>query len=353
MTRTTDSADAALPAAPMDARPAAPQVLTPSDGGFNLQRILILGTLTFVTILYAMAVTIVNVALPDIRGALSATQDQVTWVVTANLIATAVATPIAGWAAGRFGVRRLMLTGTILFTLSSILCGMALSLESLVGFRILQGLSGAPLIPLSQAILLARFPKNLHNKAMAIWGMGTVLGPIIAPSVGGYLSEAYGWRWVFYLIVPFGIVATTGVWFTIRATGQRAKLRLDFFGFITLAIVVTALQLILDRGERLDWLTSPEIIIEITVLGLAFYLFIAHTFTSDAPFVRPGLFKDRNYTMGVIMLFIFGLLNFVPMVLFPPLLQEIRGFPPSVIGLLLAARGAGTLTGFTLLAIAS
>ena len=184
---------------------------SPDGDGLTLSRVVLLFTLTFITLLYTMAIMIVNVALPDIRGALSATTDQVAWVVTANIIASAVATPIAGWIGGRFGTRQIMLIGAVIFTVSSILCGTAESLEALVLYRIVQGFSGAPLLPMSQAILMPRFPKKLLHAGLAIWGMGAVLGPIIAPSVGGYLNELYGWRWVFFLIVPFGFAAILAI----------------------------------------------------------------------------------------------------------------------------------------------
>ena len=325
---------------------------SPADDRFTVERWILLATLTFITLLYTMAVMIVNVALPDIRGALSATQDQVAWVVTANIMASAVATPIAGWIGGRFGIRQVMLTGAVIFTIASVLCGTAESLETLVAYRIVQGFSGAPLLPMSQAILMARFPKTLHHAGLAIWGMGAVFGPIIAPSVGGYLNELYGWRWVFFLIVPFGFAAILAVWLVITDKAKDGRVLFDWFGFLSLAIAVAGIQLILDRGERADWFESAEIWIETGIVLAAIYYFLVHTFTTERPFIRPVIFEDRNYSIGMVMIFVFGMLNFVPMVLFPPLLQELRGFPQSVIGLLLGARGAGTLTGFLIMAFA-
>jgi len=336
----------------MTAGSAATAAASPPRDGLTLERFILLFTLTFITLLYTMAVMIVNVALPDIKGALSATTDQVAWVVTANIIASAVATPIAGWIGGRFGTRQVMLTGAVIFTIASILCGTAESLEALVFYRIVQGFSGAPLLPMSQAILMARFPKKLHNVGLAIWGMGAVLGPIIAPSVGGYLNELYGWRWVFFLIVPFGFAAILAIWLVIKDTSKDGKIRFDWFGFLSLAIAIAGFQLILDRGERAGWFESPEILIETGIVVCAVYFFLAQTFTTDRPFLRPVIFRNRNYAVGMLIILIFGMLNFVPMVLFPPLLQELRGFPQSVIGMLLAARGAGTLTGFLIMAFA-
>jgi MFS transporter, DHA2 family, multidrug resistance protein len=318
-----------------------------AEGGLTLWHVTVLLILTFVTILYSMTVTIANVALPDIRGALSATQDQITWIVTANIVATAVATPMTGWLATRFGVRPVLLVAVTGFTISSVLCGAATSLAALVIFRIGQGLFGAAMVPVSQAFLLRNFPRHLHNAAMSIWAMGAVLGPIIAPTIGGYLSEAYGWRWVFFMIVPFGMIALLGVALVIREQADQAKTRLDWTGFLLLSLAILALQLLVDRGERNGWLDATESWIELIVVGGALYLFIVHTFTAKNSFVNPRLFLDRNYNLGLLLVLSFGMLNFTPMVLFPPLLQELRGYPQSVIGLLLAARGVGTLLAFT------
>jgi MFS transporter, DHA2 family, multidrug resistance protein len=314
--------------------------------GLTLWHITILIILTFVTILYSMTVTIANVALPDIRGALSATQDQVTWIVTANIVATAVATPMAGWLASRFGIRPVLLAAVTGFTLSSVLCGAATSLAALVLFRIGQGLFGAAMVPLSQAFLMRNFPSHLHNAAMSIWGVGAVLGPIIAPTVGGYLSELYGWRWVFLMIVPFGLVALVGVFVVVRENVELTRTRLDWTGFLLLSLAISALQFLVDRGERNGWLESAETIIEICIVAGALYIFVVHTFTAKNSFVNPRLFLDRNYNLGLLLVLSFGMLNFTPMVLFPPLLQELRGYPQSVVGLLLAARGIGTLLAF-------
>lgn len=319
------------------------------SGGLTLRHMAILATLTFVTILYSATVTIANVALPDIRGALSATQDQITWIVTANIVATAVATPLAGWLAGRFGVRRVILIAIAGFTVSSILCGAATSLGTLVLYRIGQGAFGAPLVPVSQAYLLRVFPKHLHTSAMAIWGMGAILGPIIAPTFGGYLSEIYGWRWVFFMIVPFGVIALLSVSVVITEKSELVRIRLDWIGFLTLSVAVTALQIMLDRGERNNWFDDWETIIEAGLAGLAFYVFIAHSLTAKQPFLNPRLLLDRNYALGLILVLSFGMLNFTPMVLIPPMLQDLQGYPQSIVGLLLATRGVGTLIGFTIL----
>ena len=319
-----------------------------------LQRALILITVTLVTLLYAMTVTIANVALPQMQGALAATQDQIAWVVTFNIVATAVVTPLAGWLATRYGRRRLMLWSVLGFALSSLLCGLAGSLEALVLYRVMQGAFGAPLVPVSQAIVLDTYPKHQHGAATAVFGMGVIIGPILGPTLGGYLSEAFNWRWVFFMIVPVALLAWLGVLIFIRkrdpnAAGGQQQVRLDWTGFISLAIAVATFQLILDRGQRNDWLESNEIVLYAVVAGLAFYLFIAHSLTARAPFLNPALFKDRNFVLGLIIVLVFGMLNFTPMTLLPPLLQNLRGYPDSIIGFLLGMRGLGTLFGFTLL----
>jgi len=320
-----------------------------TDQPSALRRAVILITLTSTVALYAMTVTIANVSLPQMQGALSATTDQIAWVVTFNIVATAVATPMTGWLNARFGQRRVLLFAVGGFAVSSLLCGMADSLEMLVLFRVLQGACGAPLPPLSQAIVLQTYPQRLHGPVTAVFGMGVVLGPIIAPAIGGYLSEEYGWRWVFYMIVPFAVASFIACWAFVPEGGRQAKMRLDWTGFLIVSIGVASLQLMLDRGERLSWFESPEIIIEFFVALLGLYLLVVHSSTHDRPFLNPALFRDRNFVVGMLLTLIFGMLNFTPMTLLPPLMKGLQGYPDTVIGILLAMRGAGTLLGFFVL----
>ena len=299
--------------------------------------------------LYALTITIANVSLPQMQGALSATQDQIALVVTFNIVATAVATPLTGWLVARFGQRRLLLFSVAAFTLSTLACGLAGSLEMLIFFRVLQGLSGAPLAPTSQSIVLASYPQSKHGTATAIFGIGVVIGPLIAPTIGGYLSEEYSWRWVFFMIVPFGIASFLGVLAFVNDGVRIPRMRLDWTGFIALSVAIACFQLLLDRGERNSWLESTEIVLEICAAALCFYIFIVHTFTTKKPFLNPALFLDRNFVLGMSLTFIFGLLNFTPMTLLPGLLQNLRGYPDGIIGLLLGVRGLGTLLGFACL----
>ena len=312
------------------------------------QRAMILIAVVLATTLYAMTIMIVSVLLPQMQGSLSATQDQITWVMPFNIVATAVVPPMTGWLAARFGRRNLMLYGVLGFTLATIGCGAAGSLETVVFYRILQGGFGAPLVPMGQAIILDTFPKRQHGTVTAIFGMGVVIGPVIGPTIGGFLSELYNWRWAFYMIVPFGVVALSGLWVFLTDRGRRVDVRLDWTGFLAISIAVVALQLLLDRGQRRDWFESNEIILEAIFAAVALYIFVAHSLTTRRPFLRLRLLLDRNYALGLMIVTVYGMLNFTPMVLLPPLLQGLMGYPDSIIGILLAARGAGAVLGFFL-----
>ena len=306
----------------------------------------ILATLTLVTMLYAMTVTIANVALPQIKGALSATTDEIALIVTFNIIATAVATPATGWLTARFGRRNVMIYGVAGFTVASFLCGTATSLEQLVMYRFLQGAFGAPLVPLSQAIVVDSYPKEKIGSANAIFGMGVVMGPILAPMIGGYLSETYSWRWVFFMMVPCGVASLLGVALFIKRRRSRPGAHLDWTGFIALSLAIAAFQFMLDRGERLDWFDNWQIVGCAWIAVLGVYVFVSHSLTADRPFLNPRLLMRRNYSLGLLITLVFGLLNFTPITLLPALLQTLRGYPDSIVGLILGVRGIGTLAGF-------
>jgi len=322
-------------------------VISQSNSSFKW---FILATATFVTMLYAMNVTIASIALSDMRGAMGATQDQISWVVTGNIVATAIFTPFAGWLSSRIQIRTILIFSVSGFIVASILCGLSNSLEEIVFARVAQGIFGAPLPPLSQTLVLGAFPVKQRSLAMAIWGMGTILGPVIAPTIGGYLGELLNWRWIFYTLVPFGFCAIIAVIAVVPRKPVSGGVSLDWLGFLALACSVAALQIMFDRGERNSWFESSETIIECGIALLGFYIFIVHSLTSKKPFINLIIFKDRNYTVGLVLIFFFGMLNFVPMVIFPPLLQELRGYPQSVIGLILGIRGIGTFLGFAIIA---
>ncbi len=313
----------------------------------EFENAVLLGVMTLVTMLYAISVTIANVSLPQIKGALSATTDEIALIVTFNIIAAAIATPMTGWLAARFGRRNVLIWSVIGFTISSFLCGTATSLEQLVFYRVIQGACGAPLPPLCQAIVVDAYPKEKIGSANAIFGMGVVIGPIIAPAIGGYLSETYSWRWVFFMMVPCGVISLLGVMLFLRRRPFRPSVHLDWTGFFALAIAVGAFQFMLDRGQRLDWFDNWQIIFCAIAAVFGLYIFITHSLTADRPFLNPRLLLKRNYALGLLFAFIFGLLNFTPITLVPALLQTLRGYPDSIVGLILGIRGTGTLLGFT------
>src|SRR6202042_2565453 len=252
------------------------------------------------TLMQALDTTIANVALPYMQGSVSASQDQIEWVLTSYIVAAAIMTPPTGFLAGRFGIRRLFLVSVAGFTIASMLCGMAQSLVQIVLFRVLQGLFGAALVPLSQTVLFNINSKERQGSAMALWGVAVMAGPVLGPVVGGWLTEAYSWRYVFYINLPIRVVAFLGISTFLSETARNAAAKLDWFGFGTLSLAIGALQVALDRGEELDWFGSGEIVIEAVIAAVALYLFLVHTFTARDPFVRPSLFRDRNFAAGIL-----------------------------------------------------
>jgi DHA2 family multidrug resistance protein len=312
----------------------------------GLRHWLILATVQITTLTFGMTITSANVILPQLKGAMAATSDQIAWVVTFNLVATAIATPLTGWLAQTLGWRKLLFISLGGFTIFSALCGFATSLESLVMFRVGQGAFGAPLMPLGQGMILATFPRRLHPMALMMWGVGGVLGPVLGPILGGVVAEAMDWRWVFFMIVPLGIACIFVAAISVDDQEKDTARKFDFTGFVALALAIGAAQLMLDRGQRLDWFESPEIILEACLAIAGFYIFISHSITSENPFINFRLFSDRNFTLGCITAFAMGWLSYTPIVLFPPLLQELRGYPDSLVGYLIAARGFGNWVSF-------
>jgi len=305
-------------------------------------RILITITVMLASLMQSLDNTIANVALPRIQGSLSASQDQMSWVLTSYIIAAAIMTPLSGWLAGRIGRRRVFLTSIIGFTITSALCGLAQSLPQIVIARLLQGLCGAALVPMSQAILLDINPPEKHGRAMAIWVMAVTIGPILGPALGGWLTENYNWRWVFYINVPFGLLSAFGTMGFISETQPRQS-RFDFFGFATLSLGIGAVQMMLDRGQLKDWFNSTEIRVTAAIAALSIYLFVVHMLTTkETPFVSAGLFKDRNFLTGSVFIFIVGAVLFAVLALLPPLLQDLMNYPVVLTGLVTAPRGAGT-----------
>ncbi len=311
---------------------------------------LILLMIQLANMLFGMTITLANLVLPQIRGNLSATQEEISWVITLNLVATAVATPMTSWLSSRLGWRNLMFFTVLGFTATSLLCGMANSLETLILARVAQGAFGAPIMPLGQAILLATFPKHLQPFALVMWGIGAVFGPVLGPILGSVVTEAYDWRAAFYMIVPPGVCTLACIWFALSDRTERTRITFDWIGFIALSIAMAAAQLILDRGHRLDWFDSMEMILFAFTGALALWIFIVHCLTVPDPFLNPRLLLDRNFSIGILLAFVMGMLNFVSIVLFPTLFHDLRGYPDNAIAMLIAARGLGNWTAFLFIA---
>ncbi len=295
------------------------------------------------TIMQALDTTIANVALPHMQGTMGATQEQISWVLTSYIVAAAIFMPLTGYLSARLGRKRLFMWAVVGFTLASMLCGAAQTLSQIVLFRLLQGVFGACLVPLSQAVLLDTYPIERHGSAMALWGVGVMVGPILGPTLGGWLTEYYSWRWVFYINLPFGLLAWFGLAAFVHETPIDARRRFDLFGFAFLSLAIGAFQMMLDRGESLDWFASTEVVVEAMLAGIALYIFVAHIFTHDHPFIEPRLFADRNFSVGVLLIFIVGLILLATMALLPPFMQTLMGYPVIKVGYLLAPRGVGTM----------
>ncbi|MEJ2591578.1 MAG: DHA2 family efflux MFS transporter permease subunit [Candidatus Thiodiazotropha sp.] len=295
------------------------------------------------TIMQALDTTIANVSLPHMQGSMGVTQDQITWVLTSYIVAAAIFMPLTGFVTARFGRKRVFVWSVVGFTLASMLCGTAQSLPEIVLFRLLQGIFGACLVPLSQAVLLDTYPREQHASAMAMWGVGVMVGPILGPTLGGWLTEYYSWRWVFYINIPVGLLTWFGLMVYVQETPIDRSRRFDLTGFAMLSIAIGALQLMLDRGHSLDWFNSREVVIEALLAGFCFYLFLAHMFTHDHPYIEPGLFRDRNFSIGLLFIFVVGIILLATMALLPPFMQNLMGYPVIDVGMLLAPRGVGTM----------
>nr|WP_294524724.1 DHA2 family efflux MFS transporter permease subunit [uncultured Rhodopila sp.] len=295
------------------------------------------------TLMQALDQTIANVALPYMQGSLSATYDEITWVLTSYITAAAIMTAPVGWLSSRFGRKYLFIACLIGFTVTSMMCGAAQSLTQMVVFRLLQGVFGAALVPLSQATMMDIYPPEQRGMAMAIWGVGVMVGPILGPTLGGYLTEMYNWRYVFYINLPFGILATLGLLFCMPRSFGNFNLRFDWIGFGVLSLGIGGLQLMLDRGQDQDWFTSREVIAEAVLGGLGVYLFVVHMITAKKPFIPPVLFKDRNFAAGLMLMFATGTILVSSSSLMAPWLQNLANYPVETAGLIMAPRGIGTM----------
>lgn len=305
------------------------------------RRRLITLSVMLATVMQTLDMTIANVALPHMQGSLNATQEQVNWVLTSYIVVSVVVMPLTGFLAARFGRKQVFIVSVTLFTLASLLCGIAQTLPEMVLFRSLQGAAGATIMPLSQSLMLDINPRAKQGSAMAKWGAAVMLGPILGPTIGGYLTEYYSWHWVFLINLPIGILAVAGLLTSLPRTAPAAGVRFDATGFVLLAIAISCTQLVLDRGQTLDWFGSTEICIEAILAGGAFYLFVVHMVTTDHPFLPRALFRDRNYLTSLGMAFAVGVMTLSTMALMPPYLQHLGGYSVLDTGLLLAPRGFG------------
>jgi MFS transporter, DHA2 family, multidrug resistance protein len=294
-------------------------------------------------IMQALDTTIANVALPYMQGSVSASADQINWVLTSYIVAAAIMTPPSGFLANKFGRQRVLMVAVAGFTVASVLCGMAQSLPQIVAFRLLQGFFGAALVPIAQSILLDIYTPEERGSAMALFGVSVMVGPVLGPVIGGWLTDHFSWRWIFYINVPLGLIAFGGIWYFLRETKVSAAAKLDWLGFGSLSVAIAAMQMFLDRGSQLDWFSSFEILVEAVVCVSAFYIFLVHTFTAKNSFVNPALFLDRNFSVGMLFIFIVGITYLASMALMTPYLQTLMGYPVVTAGIVMGPRGMGTM----------
>jgi MFS transporter, DHA2 family, multidrug resistance protein len=310
-----------------------------------LNRPMITLSIMLATIMQTLDSTIANVALPHMQGTLSASQDQIAWVLTAYIVASAIATPLTGWLCDRFGQKNIFLASISGFTLASALCGMSNSLAEIVAARLLQGVFGAALVPLAQVVLMDINPREKQGSAMAVWGMGVMVGPILGPTLGGWLTDSYNWRWVFFINVPIGIIAFYGMWKYIRPDPGGRHSPFDVFGFTTLSLALGSMQLMMDRGQQNDWFSSTETWAEAIVAVVTATYFVAHTAMTPAKqsFLDYRLLKNQNYVTGLLFIFIVGLVLYATRALTPTMLENLLGYPVATTGLVTAPTGLGTM----------
>jgi DHA2 family multidrug resistance protein len=310
-----------------------------------LNRGMITLSIMLATIMQTLDATIANVALPHMQGSLSASQDQIAWVLTAYIVASAIVTPLTGWLVDRFGQKNVFLVSISGFVAASALCGMSNSLAEIVAARLLQGVFGAAVTPLAQVVLLEINPREKQGPAMALWGMGVMVGPILGPTLGGWLTDVLNWRWVFFINVPIGAVAIYGIWRYIRPVPGTRRQRFDVFGFTTLSLAIAALQLMLDRGQQNDWFSSTETWIEAVGLVVMATYFVAHTATKPAgkSFVDYRLFENTNFATGLLLIFVLGLVLFASRAILPTMLQTLFNYPVLTTGLVTAPSGIGAM----------
>ena len=305
---------------------------------------LIAVSVMFATFMEVLDTTVVNVSLPHIAGSLSVSIDEATWALTSYLVANAIILPMTGWLASVFGRKRLLMLSVVGFTAASFLCGLAPTLGSLILFRIIQGATGGALQPLSQAVLLEAFPPQDRGKAMGFWALGIVVAPIMGPVLGGWLTDNYSWRWVFYINIPVGIasIVMTKLYIFDPSYLRIESRKIDYWGIGMLAVGIGALQIVLDKGQEEDWFSSSLITTLAIVSAVTLVALIIHLLTTDEPVVDLRVFKARSYAVGVFLMTIVGFVLYGSMVLLPIMLQTLLGYPPLQAGIAMAPRGIGS-----------
>ncbi|HLW69841.1 MAG TPA: DHA2 family efflux MFS transporter permease subunit [Candidatus Binataceae bacterium] len=305
------------------------------------------------TALEVLDSSIVNVALPHMQGSFSATIDEVTWVVTTYLVAAGIMIPTTGWIAGQFGRKRYFIISITAFVISSAMCGAAQSLNQMVAFRFLQGIAGAALQPLSQAILMETFPPNEQTLAMAVWGLGLMVAPIMGPTVGGYITDNFNWRWNFYINVPIGIAAAFMVSTFVHDPGYlrqlKGKGRADWLGIVCLVLALGLGEIVMDRGERADWFATAWVWYFSLIAGSAFLIFIYHEWVTPEPIVQVRILKNRNFTVPTVLLILLTFTAYGVQILNPVFLQDLLGYTAWKAGLAMAPRGLGVMAAMFLL----
>lgn len=317
----------------------------------HVNKWIIAATVMIPTIMEIVDMSVANVALAHIQGSLCAGVDEVTWVLTSYLVSNAIIIPITGWLSRTFGRKRYLSFSIALFTLSSLMCGSAPNLGTLVFFRVLQGVGGGALQPLSQAILLESFPPKEHGVAMAVFGVGIMFGPIIGPFMGGWLTDHLSWRWIFYVNMPIGIVALTMTYFFIYDPSylKRVREKIDYWGLALLVVGIGCLQIVLDKGEREDWFNSNFIIILSAVSATALALFIVVELTAERPVVNLRTFKNISFSAGNTMMFVSFFCFFGSIVLLPLYLQLLMGYTPTLAGMALSPGGIASLVSMAIM----
>jgi DHA2 family multidrug resistance protein len=305
---------------------------------------LIAVSVMFATFMEVLDTTVVNVSLPHIAGSLSASIDEATWALTSYLVANAIILPMTGWLASMFGRKRLLMLSVVGFTTASFLCGLAPTLGSLIVFRILQGATGGALQPLSQAVLLEAFAPQDRGKAMGFWGLGIVVAPILGPVLGGWLTDSYSWRWVFYINIPVGIasIVMTKLYIFDPPYLRTEARKVDYWGIGMLAVGIGALQIVLDKGQEEDWFSSTMIVTLAIISAVTLVALVIHELTADDPIVDLRVFKARSYAVGVFLMTVVGFVLYGSMVLLPIMLQTVLGYPPLQAGIAMAPRGIGS-----------